>query len=155
MFFGCDPFKANKLNNRNQLGTYWIYSILSETIPSFTGILFASIMCHSIAHYSMGVSLCSNLFYGEIINHMFLHRFNLKEEIISKLKMILTIVVGSLSILLSIGLQYVKNTALSLFFIFNNSTNSPILGLYFLSAFNPYANHVKILFRFEIVPFLL
>jgi hypothetical protein len=37
---------------------------------------------------------------------------------------------------------------ISLFFIFNNSINSPILGLFFLSAFNPYANGVGAMMAF-------
>ena len=141
-FYGCDPILNKKFENKNQVGLYWLYLILSENAPSFTGILFSSIMCYSLVQHSMGMALCANTIYGEILQPMFLERFRLSEHKTKIIKICITIFIGKISILYSISFQFVKNTALAMFFMFNNSTNSPILGLYFLSAFNPYANHV-------------
>jgi hypothetical protein len=141
-FFGCDPISNKKFENKNQAGLYWLYLILSENAPSFTGILFASIMCYSIVQHSMGMSLCANSIYSEIIHPMFLYRFRFNDHVTKIIKICMTVFIGAISILYAISFKYLKNTALAMFFMFNNSTNSPILGLYFLSAFNPYANHV-------------
>jgi hypothetical protein len=100
-------------------------------------------MCYSIVQHSMGMALCANTLHGEIIQPMIFDRIKqITEKQIRIFKICFTVFIGLLSICYSISFQFVKNTALSMFFLFNNSTNSPILGLYFLSAFNPYANHV-------------
>ncbi|CAF0766699.1 unnamed protein product [Brachionus calyciflorus] len=150
-FYGCDPIVTKKIVNKNQLGTYWIYLVLSEHVPSYTGILFASIIGYSVVQHSMGMALCGHTVFCEIIKPMFFDLFSClrdNDEIIRWTKIILTILLGGLSTLLSIGFAYVRNTMLSLFFVFNNSINSPILGLFFLSAFNPYANDVGAMLAF-------
>lgn len=144
-FYGCDPIASEKLVHKNQLGTYWIYNILSEHVPSFAGIMFASIIAYSVVQHSMGLSLCGHTLVCEVIKPMVLDNFKLlieNEKIVHRTKITLIVVLGILSTCVSIGFRYLKNTMLSLFFIFNNTIHSPILGLFFLSAFNPYANDV-------------
>lgn len=150
-FYGCDPFKNETLFNRNQLGAFWLLSVLSQNVPSYSGILFASIMYYSIVQHSMGMALSVNLINSEILQPMLIYfRISIIEYKVKIMKIFLTIFLGLISILYATSFQYVKNTALSLFFLFNNSTNSPILGLYLLSAFNPYANHVGAMTAFVI-----
>jgi hypothetical protein len=85
------------------------------------------------------MALCANTLFDEAFKPL-VTSITFTEPMIRRIKLILTIVLGILSILYSISFQFAKNTMLSLFFLFNNSTNSPILGLFLLSAFNPYAN---------------
>jgi len=66
-FYGCDPFRSEKILNKNQTGTYWLYLILSEYSPALTGILFSSIICYSIVQHSSGISLCANTIVDEAI----------------------------------------------------------------------------------------
>ena len=47
-FYGCDPFKSQKIPNKNETGTYWLYLILSVYAPALTGLIFSSIICYSI-----------------------------------------------------------------------------------------------------------
>ena len=138
-FYGCDPFRAEKIGNKNQTGTYWLYLILSEYAPALSGVLFSSIICYSIVQHSSGMSLCANTLVEEAIKPL-VTCINLSEYACKRIKLALTVLLGVLSILYSMSFQFAKNTMLSLFFIFNNTTNSPILGLFLLSAFNPYAN---------------
>lgn len=150
-FLGCDPLSSGKIVNKNQTGSFWIFLIFDEYAPTFTGIFFSSIVCYSVVQHSNGIALCANTIYCEILNPVLqVTKIRLREHTIKIFKMILTIFLGLFSILYAIGFQFVKNTSLSLFFIFNNSTNSPILGLFFLSAFNPYANHVGAMTAFVI-----
>ena len=137
-FYGCDPFKTFKILNKNQTGTYWLYLILSENAIGLTGILFSSIICYSVVQHSSGITLCANTLFEEAFKPLVQIQF--KESTIRHVKLIISVALGILSILYSISFQFAKNTMLSLFFLFNNSTNSPILGLFLLSAFNPYAN---------------
>ena len=60
------------------------------------------------------------------------------------------IIFGGLTIGFSILFQYAKNTILSLFFVFSNSLNSPILGLFLLSVLNCKANYVGAILAFII-----
>lgn len=137
-FYGCDPIVTGKLRNKNQIGTYWMYLVLSKNAPSFTGILFASIIGYSIVQHSMGMALLGKIVFREVIKPF----FNFSDIAKKYIKYCITLSFGILSTALCIGFRQVKITVLSLFFVFNNSINSPILGLFFLSAFNPYANHI-------------
>lgn len=65
-----------------------------------------------------------------------------------------SILVGAASIPYSALFQYSRNTMLSLFYVFNNSLNSPILGIFLLSMFNPYANHTGALTAFVLNIFI-
>ena len=139
-FYGCDPLKANQIVNKNQVGPYWILMILAQKAPSVCGILFSSMICYAAIQHSIGIPICASTLFDETIRPLILCKIKLKEALVKKIKLALTVLLGLLSILFSISFQYAKNTMLSLFFLFNNSTNSPILGFFLLAAFNPYAN---------------
>ncbi|RMZ93542.1 sodium-coupled monocarboxylate transporter 1, partial [Brachionus plicatilis] len=144
-FYACDPIASQKLVHKNQLGTYWIYNVLSEHVPSFAGLTFASIIAYSVVQHSMGLSLCGHTIVCEIIKPMildFFHSFKDNDSIVHWTKITCIVTLGILSTGVSIGFRYLQNSMLSLFFIFNNTIHSPILALFFLSAFNPYANDV-------------
>lgn len=87
--------------------------------------------------YSTGMS-----FIAHTLNTELLSRLTVNENVLRFLKFSTITVIGLASIPYSVLFQYSKNTMLSLFYIFNNSLNSPILGLFLLSMFNPYANYV-------------
>lgn len=150
-FYGCDPASSGKVINRNQLGTYWIMDLLSEHVPSFTGIMFASIIAYSVVQHSLGIALCGQTILGEIIKPMlsdFVDLFDTNENFVYWFKTCLTVILGILSTGLAISLQYLRNTLLSLFLISNNVINAPLFGLYFISAFNPFINHVGAMLAF-------
>lgn len=139
-FYGCDPLKAKKIPNKNGAGPYWLYLVLSKHAPSYCGILFSSIICYSVVQHSMGMALCSHTIFEETLNPLISLKVKISEAVSKKIKLFITVSLGIGSILLAISMEFAKNTMLALFFLFNNSTNSPILGLFLLSAFNPYAN---------------
>lgn len=141
-FYGCSPLYTRKIVNKNQLGTYWIYLVLSDYAPSFSGILFASIICYSVVQHSLGISLLSSTVFNEVITPVLPSSLNMSNFVKNKCILCLTVFFSMLSTLYSISFGYVKNTMISLFFVFNNSIHSPILGLFFLSTLNPYANSV-------------
>ncbi|CAF0789441.1 unnamed protein product [Brachionus calyciflorus] len=150
-FYGCDPIFNKQFENKNQVGVHWIYKILSEHVPSYTGILFASLIGYTVVQHSMGMALCGKTLIGEIIKPIVYDLFNFtknSKKLIEWSNIISSVLLGFLSIGLSISFAYVRNTMLSLFFVFNNSINSPIIGLYFLSVFNPYANHFGAMLAF-------
>lgn len=141
-FFGCDPVKNKQILNKNQIGVYWLHLILSKNIPSLSGILFASIVYYSLIQHSLGMALCSKTIIDETLNPYVVDKLKIAEKHKQKIRKCFCILLGVLSLLIAQGFQYAKNTMLSLFFLFNNSINSPLLGLFLLSIFNPYANHV-------------
>lgn len=119
-----------------------MHHTLATYMPSLSGLIFASIIYYSVVQHSIGMNLCADTIIKEIIQPLFL---NVNKATI---KLGLNVVLGFGSILYAISFQFVRNTMISLFFIFNNSLNSPILGIYLLSVFNPYANHVGALLAF-------
>jgi hypothetical protein len=147
-FYGCNPMYTRKVINKNQIGPYWVYLVLSESMPAFCGIMFASIIAYSVVQHSLGIALLSKTIVSEILTPLFFVKRQINTDIKVKLIQVLTVFFGLLSILYSVSFAYVKNTMIALFFLFNNSINSPILGLFFLSAFNPYANGVGAMLGF-------
>ncbi len=139
---------TRKVINKNQIGTYWLYLVLSEAMPAFCGIMFASIIAYSVVQHSLGIALLSKTIVGEVLSQLCFTKNQIAGNVKVRLIQALTIFFGLLSILYSVSFAYVKNTMIALFFLFNNSINSPILGLFFLSAFNPYANGVGAMLGF-------
>jgi hypothetical protein len=150
-YYGCDPMISEALLNKNQIGIHWIHKIISKNIPLLSGLLFSSILYFSIIQHSSGINLCGKTILQEAILP-FISLTKLKINLTyARKKYIqnwLLTILSLFSILFSILFQYARNTMLSLFFLFNNSINSPIFGLFLLSAFNPYANHFGAMLAF-------
>ena len=138
-FYGCDPHRTHQIRSRNQTGVFWMYTILAEYAPSLTGIIFASVICYSLMQHSSGVVMCANTLIDEVFRPL-CPSVKLTDADIKRVKRLITLALSFVSILYAFLFQFAKTTLLSLLFLFNNSTNSPILGLFLLSAFNPYAN---------------
>ncbi|CAF0712364.1 unnamed protein product [Brachionus calyciflorus] len=143
-FFGCDPLKRKQIQNKNQIGIYWLHLVLSRNIPSLSGILFASIIYYSVIQHSLGMALCSKTVIDETLNPYLFDRLSVGRNLKNFLKKLIPAILGTLSILMAYAFQFARNTMLSLFFVFNNSINSPLLGLFLVSMFNPYANHAGV-----------
>lgn len=141
-FFGCDPLMRKQIKNKNQIGVYWLHLVLSRNLPSFSGILFASIIYYSIIQHSLGMNSCTKSIINETLGPYIIDRFKIKEKFKTLIKKFFLVCMGIMSLLISQAFQYGKKTMLSYFFMFNNLINSPLLGLFLLSMFIPYANHV-------------
>jgi hypothetical protein len=151
-FFDCDPVQAEKVQNRNQVTSFWIIDTLTKVVPSLAGICLSAIVTFSVVHYSNGICSCSNsLFDDFLLPSMFnKHLKWCKKSTIDILKIFTNslFIVGTVGF--SILLHNVPNTIFSLFNIFNDSLNSPIAGLFTLAMFNPYSNHVGAMLAFLI-----
>ena len=141
-YYGCDPISENRMANKNQIASLWIIESLGGQLPSMAGVLLAAIFANAISHYTIGMSRCADTLINEcfqqvlkckIENHEFFHGRKLAKFAVVGL-------LTALSIVYTISFQHVTNTLISLFFVHSNSINSPILGLFLLSMFNPYAN---------------
>jgi hypothetical protein len=142
---------SEALLNKNQIGINWIHTVISKNMPLLSGLLFSSILYYSIVQHSLGINLCAKTILQEaILPFINLARVKIKLTDVRKeyMQNCLLTILCCLSISFSILFQYARNTMLSLFFLFNNSINSPILGLFLLSAFNPYANHFGAMLAF-------
>ena len=137
-FYNCDPIFTNEVINKNQIATLWILKSLSKQLPSIAGFCLASVIYFSMSQYSIGISLGAKLIINEILNPIKSNKLsNFKIKIF---KIGLSLVIGILTFTISIRFQYAKNSIISLFYVINNSINSPTLGLFILSMCNPYAN---------------
>jgi Na+/proline symporter len=143
-FFNCDPYLSNQIQNKNQIASFFLITAINKKLPSVAGLCLSALFVQGLVQHSFGISLSAQIFINEIINPISMHKTekNLQQVTLNIIKPILVIIIGILSIFYSLSFQYVKNSILSLFFIFNNSINSPLFALFLLSMFNPYANHV-------------
>ena len=89
--------------------------------------------------HSSGVCLVANTLFDEIVKPT-LSGITFTDKDVKLIKRLMTLSLGLISILYANGFRMAKNTLLSLLFLFNNSTNAPMLGLFLLSVLNPYAN---------------
>lgn len=146
-FYGCDPIGTLQVKNKNQIASYWVLNVLADKLPGLSGIFLASVIAFSIVQHSNGLQLSINLLLNEAIHPI---RLNIES---AKLKFNLPLAsfLAVLSTLYAISFQYVKNSILSLFFLFNNSINSPILGVFLQALFNPYSNTFGVCSSFLIV----
>ena len=152
-FSNCDPYLSNTVQNKNQIASFFIIKVLNEKLPSVAGLCLSSLFVQGLMQHSFGISLSAQIFINDIINPISILNTekSLKQRSLVILKHALVIIIGTLSILYSLSFQYVKNSVLSLFFLFNNSINSPLFALFLLSMFNPYANHIGAFSSFLIV----
>ena len=141
----CDPLHSRRMHNKNQVGVLWLHSVLAERahVPALSGVVFASIVYFALIQHSISMSTIGRMLFDEIFDPFLFSRCRrLRCGFRQKFRKCIPIVIGLASIPFAALFRYSKNTMLSLFFVFNNSMNSPILGLFLLSMFNPYANHV-------------
>ena len=146
-YHGCDPISTKQIANKNQIATLWLIESLQNKIPSLGGIILSVIISNAISQYSVGISFVTDTLMNQII---FQSLKKVKEnEFYSKLlKIFIATLLGVSSIVYSISLINIKDSLLALFYVFNNSINSPILGLFLLSMFNPFANYFGALVAF-------
>ena len=142
-YLNNDPITAKRIHNKNQIAVLWIIESCDIYLPSLAGMCLAGLFANGVQVYSTGVWLCANSFLDDVVGPL----------VKTKTKFIQTflcILFGAMSIGFSNLFQYAKNTVVSLFFVFSNSLNSPLLGLFMLSVLNPKANFVGALSAFVI-----
>ena len=152
IFYNCDPFLSKEIINKNQLAPYFLINVLNEKLPSLAGLFLASITVYGIMQHTVGLALSAQLLLNDILKPFFNLKLKkvMKESILLIIKPCVVLFIAVLSIVYALSLQYLNRSIANLFFIFNISINSPVTGLFFLSMFNPYANHVGALSSFVI-----
>ena len=151
-FIKCDPYLSGEFKNKNQIATYFLIKLLEQKLPSIAGLCLASLFVYGIMQHSFGLSLSAQIFLNDILKPLFTYKFKtqLDEVKLKIIKPVIVLFLAVLSIFYALSFQYVKNSVLSLFFLMNTSINAPMASLFFLSMFNPYANHVGALVSFII-----
>jgi Na+/proline symporter len=141
-FYDCDPYLSKEFSNKNQLASYFLITVLNEKLPSIAGLFLASLFVYAIMQYTFGISLCGQIFIADILKPIMKEKIKTYHKILNFIKSILILCMTTLTVLFSFALKDMDRTIANFFFIFNISINSPIAALFFLSIFNPYANHV-------------
>lgn len=142
-YYDNDPISGQRVKNRNQIAPLWIIESLDLYLPSMAGMCLASLFTNGLQVYSVGIWSGAN----SILDN-FLHKISKKKKKI--FQPIFCVIFGALTVGFSLIFQFAKNSILSLFFVFSNSLNSPILGLFLVSALNPFANHVGVVVAFSL-----
>ena len=149
-FYDCDPRFTGEIENKNQLTSLWFIKSINDIAPSLAGIFLSAIVCWALITHSGGLLICFNVLRVDVLEQIgftrsLLQRFVDKNQLKNWLfKVILLTMFGSISIIYAIGLLYTERSIIALFFLFSNSLNSNILGLFLLAIFNPWANFVGV-----------
>ena len=133
-FYGCDPVYSGQLMNKNQVSTKWFIDSITTYVCGLSGISLSCLFSFSIYQLSLSLSACSKTLQNDVLLNKCVEKYG------TKVKKILYFLIIGLSSAFSFLLSYSKSSILSLFFFFNKTFNSPILGLFLLSVINPYAN---------------
>jgi hypothetical protein len=136
-FYACDPLLEKSITNKNQIVPYWAIKALSESFPFVGGAMLACVFTYSLCFHSKGIVQCADTILNEMVYPLIELRSQLSQRL---LKSVLVLLLGLLSIVYAISFKFLKNSILSLYFIFAHVLNAPLLGLFILSMFNPYAN---------------
>ena len=142
-YYDNDPISGQRVKNRNQIAPLWIIESLDLYLPSFAGLCLASLFTSSLQVYSIGIWSGTNSVLDTFL-------YKLPKERKKFYQKVCCIFFGALTVGFSFLFQFAKNSILSLFFVFSNSLNSPILGLFLVSALNPFANWVGVFLAFSL-----
>ena len=151
-FIDCDPYFSGEFKNKNQIASYFLIKVLDKKLPSAAGLCLASLFVYGIMQHSSGLSLSAQIFLNDILKPSFAYKYKkqISEKKLRIIKPFIVLAISVLSIFYALSFQYVKNSVISLFFLMNTSINAPMTSIFFLSMFNPYANHVGALASFII-----
>lgn len=133
-YYDCDPRFTGDVRNKNQIASLWFIQTLNKDIPSLAGICLSGIVCWGLVTHSNGLLHCTDVLINDIFGQINKTKNLIEQKVnVSTWKKVLfknaiLFGFGSLSILYSEGLLYTERTVLALFFLFNNSMNSNILG---------------------------
>jgi hypothetical protein len=139
----CEPIASHQISNKNQVGVFWLLTVLSRHAPGLAGLALASLLFAGVLTHAANLLACRRLLLTELLLPSISKTGKtLLVEVTS------TILLGSLTIGLSILYTLSTNTILNLFFLFSNSLNSIILGAFALAILNPFSNRFVSLFFF-------
>lgn len=138
-FNSCDPIKVEQLDDKNQIGLFWLKNVLFKRVPFLTGIVFSCLILNSIFQHSNGILQLKETICFDLIN---VCSDNLSSKIINirYMRIIFLLLLNILNIGFSMIFSQAKNSLFSLFYLFSNTFNPPIFGVLFLSIYNPFAN---------------
>lgn len=145
-FYDCDPRYVNEVENKNQIAALWFIKVLSDYMPVLSGVCMAGILSWGLYSHSNGLIITADIIINDILKPIsptswLVERLS-NGSPIAKLgvKNCIIVLIGFASVIYSISFIYTERSILALFFLFNNSLNSAILGIFMLSIFNPLAN---------------
>ena len=139
-YYDQDPINEHRIQNKNQISILWLIDSLDLYLPSAAGFCLAALFSNGVQVLSVGLWSCASSLFDDVF-------------VMPKTRPLQTaacLLFGAASICFAVLFQYAKNSILSLFFVFNNSLNSPLLGLFMLSALNRHANWIGALIAFAL-----
>lgn len=138
-FNDCDPIRAERLDDKNQIGLYWLKNVLFKRVPFLTGIVFSCLILNSIYQHSNGILQLKETICFDLID---VCSDNLSSKIINihYIRIIFLLFLNAFNVGFSMVFSQAKNSLFSLFYLFSNTFNPPIFGVLFLSIYNPFAN---------------
>ncbi|XP_062886714.1 sodium-coupled monocarboxylate transporter 1-like [Mobula hypostoma] len=135
----CDPIKANKISNNNQMMPLLVVEILDE-VPGVAGLFVASAFSGTLSTISSGISAMAAIFVEDFINPLWKpwKKFsNGKKTLVSKL---LAMIFGLTTIGLAGVASLLQGNIIQASLSVAGIIQGPILGVFTLAALFPKSN---------------
>ncbi|KAJ8020485.1 Sodium-coupled monocarboxylate transporter 2 [Holothuria leucospilota] len=134
-FAGCDPVTSGKVQKADQLMAYIIIELFQH-IPGMVGFLISAVFSASLSTISSGVNALATMFGQDVIKPFFPNLTDFKFTVILKL---ISVVFGIATIVMAF-LASVLGGLLPLTLSLIGILNGPILGVFALGVYFPWAN---------------
>ncbi|XP_046548474.1 sodium-coupled monocarboxylate transporter 1-like [Haliotis rubra] len=135
---GCDPLSDSKVSNPNQLVPYFVMEVLGY--PGLPGLFMSSLFSGALSTMSSCLNALSAVCWEDFIKPVLGDRLTeAQETLITKL---LVLFFGAAGIGVSFMTMHLGGTILQVSLSFTGAASGPILGMFILGAFFPWANWI-------------
>ncbi|XP_067654098.1 sodium-coupled monocarboxylate transporter 1-like [Haliotis asinina] len=135
---GCDPLSDKKISNPNQLVPYFVMDVLGY--PGLPGLFISSLFSGALSTMSSSLSALSAVCWEDFFKPALGDRLTeAQRTLITKL---LVLFFGAAGIGVSFMTMHLGGTILQVCLSFTGAAAGPILGMFILGAFFPWANWI-------------
>ncbi|XP_064614238.1 sodium-coupled monocarboxylate transporter 2-like [Liolophura sinensis] len=131
----CDPLYAGEIQNSNQIAPYFVMEVLGY--PGLPGLFVACLFSGALSSMSSSLNAAATVTWTDFLKPRFGHLSMKKQTFITKG---LVAGFGVIGIAMSFMARSLGGTVLQASASFTGSASGPLLGLFILGGFFPWAN---------------
>ncbi|XP_046581743.1 sodium-coupled monocarboxylate transporter 1-like [Haliotis rubra] len=135
---GCDPLSAKYIRNSNQLIPYFVMDVLGY--PGLPGLFVSCLFSGALSSTSSGLSALAAVTWEDFLNPVIGEKLTEGQKtLVTKL---LVLFYGGASVGISFMVMNLGGTVLQASMSFSGAAAGPLLGMFALGAFFPWANWI-------------
>ncbi|XP_060700767.1 sodium-coupled monocarboxylate transporter 1-like [Hemiscyllium ocellatum] len=135
----CDPIKANKISNSNQLMPLLVVETLNQ-VPGVSGLFVAGAYCGTLSTISSGISAMAAVFVEDFIKPIWKPWEQLSNRMKTLVSKLLAMIFGLGTIGLAVVVSFLQGNIVQAALSVAGIIQGPILGVFTLAALFPKSN---------------